>query len=217
MKKNSLYGALDFPYVLLEQYKSLAIKEDELAVILMVDHLLKQGNKMVTSDSLALKMNIPVKDIERILSSLLKRGLVDYVKGSKGMKTTLDPLKERVYGDFSKRMEKEEAAMTDAEKAEEIGETGRFAEEKLGRSLTPLEQSTIQDWFLLGYGAEDIKNAFLDCLSRGTRSFKAVERQLKAFRRRDDFAAEKNSAVGESYDRDIKETFELAKKLFGDD
>ncbi len=216
MQPNRLYGALDFTYVLLEQYKALALKEDEVAVILMIDHLLGQGNRMITSDALALKMALPTKEIEKILADLLKRGLVEYVPGGKGLKTSLEPLRKRVYEDFSRRMEKEEATMGSAEKAEEIKAAGSFLEDKLNRSLTPLEQSTLQDWFALGYSLAEIREAVLDTLVKGTRSFKAFEKSLKANRRKRDIEKEGTTAVGENYDKDIEETFALARKLFGD-
>ena len=42
-------------YVLLENYKKLGITETELAVIFMIQHLLKQGNTLITQELLALK------------------------------------------------------------------------------------------------------------------------------------------------------------------
>ncbi len=216
MQKNRLYGALDFEYVLLEQYKSLALTENELAVILMIAHLQKQGNRMITADALALKMSLRPSEIEKILSALLKRNLIDYVPEKKGMKTSLEPIQERVYTDFAKRLEREEETIANAEKAQEISEIAGFIEQKLGRSLSPLEQTTLQEWFVLGYSKEDIKDAFLDCLSAGNKNFKAVERALKQLRKRRDIEKEGHSAVSEAYDADIDETFALAKKLFGD-
>ena len=47
--------ALDFEYLLLEFYKTLNIQEREVVIILMIEHLLKQGNDFITSDLLALK------------------------------------------------------------------------------------------------------------------------------------------------------------------
>lgn len=65
--------ALDFKYLLLENYKRLKISELELATIFMIDHLINQGNPFVNADLLSLKMNLDVKEIDKILASLLKR------------------------------------------------------------------------------------------------------------------------------------------------
>ena len=40
-------NALNFSYLLLDYYKELNIKENELAVILMIDHLLSQDNEFI--------------------------------------------------------------------------------------------------------------------------------------------------------------------------
>ena len=48
--------ALDFRFLLLENYKKMKISENELAVIFMIDHLTSQGNPFVTGDILSLKM-----------------------------------------------------------------------------------------------------------------------------------------------------------------
>ena len=53
--------ALDFRYLLLEYYKKLRLSENEVMVILMIDHLLEQKNTLITPDLLSLKMNIVAK------------------------------------------------------------------------------------------------------------------------------------------------------------
>ena len=65
--------ALDFRYLLLENYKKLKISENELATIFVIDHLIAQGNPFVTADLLSLKMSLDVKEIDKILASLLKK------------------------------------------------------------------------------------------------------------------------------------------------
>jgi hypothetical protein len=54
--------AVDFRYILLDDYKKLGISEEELSVIMMVDHLLRRGNDLVTADLLSLKMNYKTAD-----------------------------------------------------------------------------------------------------------------------------------------------------------
>ena len=70
--------AVDFHYLLLEQYKKLGISESDLIVLLMVDHLILQGNDLVTADLLSLKMNYKTKDIDNALASLLSRVFISY-------------------------------------------------------------------------------------------------------------------------------------------
>ena len=92
--------ALDFRYLLLENYKKLKITENELATILMIDHLIGQGNPFVTADLLSLKMSLDVKEIDKILASLLRKKMLEYVTTGKKTATTLDPLKQKLYSEF---------------------------------------------------------------------------------------------------------------------
>lgn len=217
MKDSSLYGAIDFHYVLLEEYKRLNIDEKTLSVIFMIDHLLSQGNRMVTADILSLKMSLKIKEIDAVLADLLKRGYLVYETDSKGLKANLDPLKKRLYSDMAKRLESEELAKMDAQKTERIASLGAFLESKLDRGLSPIEQSTLREWVSAGYKDEEIKNAVLDCLRAGERNFRSIEKVLRQNRRRKDISKEGSSAVGESYDKNIEETLELAKEIFGKD
>ncbi len=217
MKKNSLYGAVDFTYALLEGYKALNLNENDLAVILMVEHLLKQGNSMVTADVLSLKMSLKIKDIDATLGGLLRRGLISYKANEEGLSINLDVLKEKLYEDLAKRLEKEQVTQMDAKRMEELSKMGAFFEEKLDRGLSPIEQSTLQEWFIAGYKPDEIKNAVLDCLGEGIRNFNGFQKALRRNRRKQDVAKEGNSMVSSTYDKDITQTMKAARELFGED
>ena len=64
---NSQMDAIDYRYLLIEYYKKLRISENELSVILMIDHLLQQKNTLITPDLLSMRMNLDSKDIDKIL------------------------------------------------------------------------------------------------------------------------------------------------------
>ena len=49
-------NALNFSYLLIEFYKKIGLNEEELSVILVLDHLLSQGNNLTNSTALALNM-----------------------------------------------------------------------------------------------------------------------------------------------------------------
>ena len=44
--------AVDFRYILLDQYQKLGLNENDLAVILVTEQLLRSGNDLVTPDLL---------------------------------------------------------------------------------------------------------------------------------------------------------------------
>ena len=60
---------IDYRYLLVDTYKSLGLNENDLAVLLVVDNILKETPTLVTSEILALKMNLDVNEIHYIIVS----------------------------------------------------------------------------------------------------------------------------------------------------
>ena len=102
------FNAINFEYLLIEHYKDLNIKEEELAVILVVNHLLKQHNDIITAEDLSFKMNLDSKRIDDILSNLVTKNIVDLVFDKKGGKLSLSPLKNKLFQQFKLDIYKEE-------------------------------------------------------------------------------------------------------------
>ena len=100
--------ALDFEYLLLEFYKTLNIQEREVVIILMIEHLLKQGNDFITSDLLALKMKYDIKEIDASLSILFTKGYLEYKEVNNELHTSLDSLKKSLFKTFEKTIFTEE-------------------------------------------------------------------------------------------------------------
>jgi DNA replication protein len=217
MAKNSLYNAVSFRYALLDCYKKLNLSEQELVVVLMIDHLLEQGNTLVTADMLSMKMNYAIKDIDKTMVGLLNRGLLSYDTSDKNMRTSLDTLKNQVYALFQQSVEREQINLMSKEKADRLSSLIQFFESKLARSLSPLETQTMGDWLEAGYQDQEIQDALLDALKERKKSIRAVDKILRAKRRDADIAQEGASAVNDTWDKDIAKTMEIAKAMWGDD
>jgi DNA replication protein len=215
MTKNAFSSAVDFRYALLDSYKRLNISEDELAVILMIDLLSKQGNVFITADMLSLKMNLKPAEIDKAMVGLVNRNFLAFETGKEGMRTSLDGLKA-VYGTFQKTIEREQANLLSKDRADRLSALSKFFEENLARSLSPLESQTMADWLEAGYSDEEIKGALLDCLRERKRSVRAVDKLLRAKRIDHDLAKEGASAVTENWDKDIDSTVQIAKSLWGE-
>lgn len=215
MRNKKMMEAIDFTYVLLETYKGLPLTEKEAMVVLQIDHLLDQGNSLITADILSLRMGMKIKEIDTVLADLLKRGLVTYAKGEKGtLKTSLEPLRERIYSDFATRMEMEDDLGKRADSAEALKRLNAECEKSFRRTLSPIEQSTLSQFLMSGYEEEAIRDAIIDVGKTQKRTMGEVDKLLRAKRRRDDIAAEGVSAVSDTYDKSIEETIELGKKIF---
>lgn len=217
MAKNTLYSAVSFRYALLDCYKKLNLSEEELVVVLMIDHLLEQGNTLVTADLLSMKMNYVPKDIDRIMVGLVNRGLLSYDTSEKTMRTSLDALKNQVYTLFQKSVEREQINLMSKEKADRLASLIAFFEAKLCRSLSPLETQTMGDWIEAGYKDEQIQDSLLDALKERKKTIRAVDKILRAKRRDEDIRKEGASAVNDTWDKDIEKTMEIAKAMWGND
>jgi DNA replication protein len=217
MGKKDLFGAVDFTYVLLDSYKKMGITDDELTAILMIDHLLEQGNKLVTNDMIALKTNLSPSEVDKITVSLIKKGLLSYETKGKEMRTSLEPLREKLSAIFQKNLEKERSSLVSEEREKSLSELTSFFEDKLGRTLSPLESDMLSDWLDASYTVDEIKDALLDCLQKGRKSIRQVDKALRAKRADEDIAKEGYTATSPTWDKDIEETMRIAKKMWGDE
>ena len=98
--------AIDFRFLLIENYKKLKISEEELATIFVIDHLIGQGNPFVTADLLSLKMTLDVKSIDKVLAALITKGFFEYKTQGKKTIATLEPLKVKLYHEFQVSLSK---------------------------------------------------------------------------------------------------------------
>lgn len=203
--------AIDFRFLLLESYKKLKIREDELAVIFMIDHLIGQGNPFVTADLLSLKMTLDVKTIDKLLAGLLTRGFIEYVTQGKKTVTSLNPLKEKLFREFQMTSSFEEASKSSEKVKEMINNIYSEFEKLLGRPLSQVEFSRIREWVSYGYSDETIINALKEALSKGKRSLRSVDKILVSWAEREDIEKEGHTPINENWDKNLQETIRIAK------
>ena len=208
--------ALDFRYLLLEYYRKLRLNENELATILMIDHLLGQKNTLITPDLLSMKMSLSAKELDKIFVSLIERGFLDFTTGKK-IKVSLKPLQKKLYEVFQISLAKEQETQTSAEKSAYLKNIYEVFEKELKRTLSPLEFSLIGEWVDQGYSDETIINALKEALSKGKKSLRSVDKILLQWQARDDIEATGITAVSKDWNKDIERTMEIAKAKWIDD
>lgn len=203
--------AIDFRFLLLENYKRLKINEKELVTIFMIDHLISLGNPFVTADLLSLKMSLDVKEIDKTLAVLLTRGFIEYIAQGKKTITTLNPLKAKLYREFQITLSKEDQDKSSQEVEQELnniyGEFGKL----LGRQLAPVEIAKIREWVSYGYSDEMIINALKEALNKGKKSLRSVDKILLAWSTRDDIETDGVSIRSEEWNKNLEETIRIAK------
>lgn len=159
---NNSSSALNFSYLLLDFYKSLNIKENELAVILMIDHLLNQENDFITKDELVLKMNLSEKEIDDAMTSLYTKKYIEFIVENGKAKTTIRPLKKILYKKFEQSIFSEEEIKNKEEMVNLREEVFEFLEKTFNRSLSPIEIDRADEWIKAGIDKDIIINSIKD-------------------------------------------------------
>jgi len=208
--------AIDFKYLLIENYRKLKLKETELATIFVIDHLINQGNPFITADILALKMTLDVDSIDKILADLLTRGYIAYVTENEKTITSLEPLKQILYHEFQISLSKDESEKQ-AKTSNELENIFDQFQKILGRSLSPVEISKIREWVSLGYAEETIINALKDSINKGNKSLRSVDKILLSYSARDDIQSNGFTSINKNWDKNLEETIRIAKTRWVDD
>ena len=209
--------AIDFRFLLLENYKKLKISENELAIIFMIDHLVGQGNPFITADLLSLKMSLDIREIDSLIADLLTRGFMEYATINGKTVTTLNPLKEKLYREFQISISKENEAKSNEKINAELNNIFAVFQNELGRSLSPLEISRIREWVALGYNDETIINALKEALSKGKKTLRSVDKILLSWAKRDEIENEGKTAISDDWNKNLEETIRIAKTPWLDD
>jgi len=203
--------AIDFRFLLLENYKKLKISESQLVIILMIDHLVSQGNPFITADLLSLKMSLDIKEIDKLVADLLTRGFMEYTTMNGKTVTTLNPLKEKLYREFQTTISKENETNKNEIVAAQLNNIFENFQKELGRQLSPIEISTIREWVSLGYTDEVIIDALKEAVNQGKRSLKSVDKILLSWAKRAEIEAEGKTSIDDEWTKNLEETIRIAK------
>ena len=204
-------GALDFKYLLLDNYKKYKISENTLATIFVIDHLINQGNPFITADLLSLKMSLDVKEIDKILAGLITKGYLEYkVSGSKTV-CSLNPLRQKLYKDFENTVSREDASDNNVEVVSNINLACREIEKLLKRSLSPLENSKVKEWIMSGYRVETIVDACKEAISKNKKTINSIDKILISWQSRNDIETDGITTLSRDWHKSLEETIKIAK------
>lgn len=213
---NTQIDAIDYNYLLLEYYKKLRITETELSVLLVIDHLIQQKNTLITPDLLSMKMNLDAKELDKIFVTLIERGFLSFDTGKK-IKVSLKPLRKKLYECFQKEVVQEQQNANDKTKIERIETVRKAFEAEFKGELSPLEKTLINEWIEHGYTSDQIIDAMHECLSKGKKTFKSIDKLLLQWQTRDDMEKAGISGASNNWDKNIEETLKIAKTKWIDD
>lgn len=207
-------ASLDLNYILLENYKKLKITEAELTVILMISHLLNEGNNLITNTILSYKMNYSEEELDDIIVSLMKKGFLTYVSTPEGgLKSSLEPLNKILYKEFEISI-LGNGIKDDKIRKEQISKLYNKFEKEFGRSLAPVELQKIDEFLGSdGYTIDEVEFALKDAKINNALSIKYIDKILFNQKRREDIKQEGYSFRSEenNVNEDVDDVIEILK------
>ncbi len=179
----SKLSALNFEYLLFEYYRELGLNNNELLVLLMVGHLIKDGNKTITNETLEVKLDMSAQEIDAAFDSLLTKKFITFQTSGDDFITSIQPAKEKLFEEYKKNL------MLNSEKIDETSEVlssliSSF-EHYFNRSLSVAEVDQIRSWLNHGITYDVIKNSLMDAFNLENLSFKKID-SLIAIKMRED-------------------------------
>lgn len=174
--ENTTSNALNFSYLLLDYYKDLNINEEELAVILMIDHLLDQNNEFITNDLLSLKMSLDTKKIDTIMTILYQKKYIEFINEGGKTKTSIRPLKKILFKMFERSIFTDEELKKNEDNLKLKEELFDLLEDCLSRNLSPIEISRVEEWIKSDISRDILINSIKDAKLRGEKTLQAIDR-----------------------------------------
>ncbi len=184
--KFSNANALNFNYILLEFYKYLNLTEDEVMVILMINHLLSQGNELINSEILSLKMNMSNDEIDNVLSKLFTKGYIEFITKDDKLYTSIDKIKSILVKCFEKSVFTDEELKENEELDQIRKEVFSIFQKEFNRSLTPIEINKIEMWITDGVKKEIIFDSLKDARNRRHLSINYIDKIILERIRKED-------------------------------
>lgn len=209
---NNIVLALDFEYTFLEFYKQLCLDENDVAVIFMIKHLIEQNNVLITADLLSIKMNLDAKIIDAILVKLIKKGYIKYSKNqSDQLITTIEPLKKKLSELYQLEINKSSLKELDEKTSKITKNIYEIFESELGRTLSPVEFSLIDDWIANGISEDECIDALHEAINQNITSLKFIDKILMQNQIRNDIQNVGYSAISNSWKKNANETINIIK------
>lgn len=194
--------------LLIENYKTLSLTEDEVMIILLVDYCLINGETFVTPDMLALKMNLEFSQIDKDLTKLIKKGLINIDEVDGKLVTSLagiqDLLVKIVIADYNKK----EALPSENKEAQD--NLYQIFENEFGRPLSFVEVDTIRSWFDEGYTKDKIILALKEAVVARAKNIRYIDKILLEWRQQDERSKEGYTTISPEWRKNIDESVKIA-------
>lgn len=181
---------LIIPRVLLKNYKTLGISDEELIIISVI---MEYGDKVTYDpESFAKEINANKHDVMKIINSLIDRNIISFIVEKSNRKTceyiSLDVLYNKLYN------------LVIGKEDETVVDDSVFSvfESELGRMLSPMEIEKIKEWITSGNSNELILCALNEAVLKGVNNLNYIDSILnswkkKGYKNKEDIKKEKET------------------------
>lgn len=217
--ENFKINQIDYRYLLVDTYKSLGLSENDLALLLVVDNILREGPTLITAELLALKMNIDVKELDKMLVSLMNRGFLEFTNDySSSLVTSVRPLYNRLGNNFVKELITTTSLEDNKQKHDAVVNIFGTFEKEIGRSLSPVELEKVREWISTGIKESLIIDSLHECQSKYKKvTLRQIDKIIVKRMTSTDVQKEGYSAVNDKYRQELETAIDIANTKWTDD
>ena len=203
---NDLTKLIEWHILLLDNYKSLGLNEEETMVIFMCDYCLNRGETVVTPEIISLKMSMEFTKIDQILSTLMNRGYITLEEVNGKLSTSLHGIQDLLIKTFLLGLRKQ------SNKPNKEASQNLFSlfENEFGRPLTYIEMETIRSWIMENYEEETIKSALHEASVARAKNIRYIDKVLMEWKQQQERKSEGYSAISDKWRGNLDETIEIA-------
>lgn len=215
---NELYlEQIDYRYILVDNYKSLGLNENELAIILSIDNILKKDDILITAEILSLKMNLSNDIIDSLLVNLMQRGFIEYKTINNSLVTSLKPTYDKILTMFKNDLFKMVKNNLNNNINQEVDNLYLTIQKEIGRSLSPIELEKVRDWISQGIGQDVVVDCIHQCQQRLKRvTINQIDKAICKYLSSRDIEKEGYSSINEKWKKDVEETLKIANVKWTD-
>jgi len=194
--------------LIIENYKSLSLTEDEVMIILLVDYCLMNGEALVTPDMLALKMNLDFAQIDKDLTKLIKKGFINIDDSEGKLITSLRGIQDLLVKIFIADYNKKEAIPSESKEVQDS--LYQVFENEFGRPLSFVEVDTIRSWFDEGYTKDKILLALKEAVVAKAKNIRYIDKILLEWRQQEERSKEGYTTISPEWRKNIDESVRIA-------
>lgn len=199
----SLFKQINWKNLLIANYKSLNLSEDEVMVLLVSDYCLEQGETLITPELLTLKMSMDGKKLSATLTALLNKNLIIYEEKDGKLATSLNGIKRLLIDEFLKK-----EGQPDANK--NVQNLYNIYESEFGRPLTYTEIETIKSWLETGFSESQIILALKEAVASKAKNMRYIDKILLNWKQQEERNKEGYTTISEDWRKDMEQSIKIA-------